>query len=242
MKNLKRISVVCLIVITTIACYAQSKTVKGNGNIKTEERNFALFNGIEVSSGIDVELKQGENQSVFVQTDENLLEYIITEIKGDVLRVYADANIISDSSKHLILMITMKEIKSLHASSNADIIGLSPIKADMLDIKMSSASNIDIDVAANEINIEISSKGNVILRGNADILKAVVSGKGELNAFQLKTREANVTASSGSDAEIYVTEKFGGTASSGGGIYFFGNTESLYMSSGGKIHNNKYSQ
>ena len=238
MKKLKLISTTCLIVIATITCQAQTKTVIGNGNIKTEERNLAPFNSINVSSGIEVDLKQGENQSVVVQTHENLLEHIITKVEGGVLIIHSEVNIRSANDKHVKLFITMKEVRSLCASSAVDITGISPIKADKLDITMSSASNIDIDVVANEINVNISSAGNVILRGNADILKADVSSSGELNAYRFTTSEANVSASSSGDAEIYVTEKLTTQASSGGGIYYLDDSKSVDLNSsiGGKIH------
>ena len=233
MKNLKLISTACLIVIVTITCQAQSKTVIGSGNIKTEERNLAPFNSINVSSGIEVELKQGENQSVVVQTHENLFEHIITKVEGEVLNIYPDVNIASANDKRLKLFITMKDVKSIHANSAVDITGLSPIKTDVLEINMSSASDIDIDVAANEINVNISSAGNAVLRGNADILKAVVSSSGELNAFRLITREANVTASSAGDADVYVTGKLTARASSASTIYYLGDPKSVDSNSSG---------
>jgi hypothetical protein len=237
MKKFKLISTTCLIVIATITCQAQTKTVIGTGNIKTEERNLAPFNSIIVNSGIEVELKQGENQSVVVQTHENLVEYITTKVEGGVLNIYPEVNIGSNSDKYLKLLITMKDIKSIQASSAVDIAGLTVIKADKLDINISSAANIDIDVTANELNITISSAGNAILKGNVDKLNVAVSSSGELNAYQLKTREAKVTASSAGDAEIYVTEKLSANTSSASSVYYLGDPKSVdsHSSGSGKI-------
>ncbi|MDR2887121.1 MAG: DUF2807 domain-containing protein, partial [Bacteroidales bacterium] len=198
MKRLELIFTACVFVAATIACQAQRSTVSGNGNVKTEERNLPVFNGIRVASGIDVELTQGENQSVVVQTDENLMEHILTRVEGGLLRIYTEVNIRNAKSRRI--KITMKDIRLLEASSAGDIEGMSPIKGDALRINISSAGDVEVEVDVNEIDIEISSSGDADISGSAGVMKAVISSAGDLNASELKTREADVRVSSSGDA------------------------------------------
>jgi len=70
-----------------------NKGVRGNGVVVTEQRSIdASFNSIEVSTGIDLFLTQNESPSISVQTDENIQEFIITEIENEVLKIYIDEN------------------------------------------------------------------------------------------------------------------------------------------------------
>ena len=87
------------------------KTVHGNNNVVKKERDAGIFHRIKVSSGIDVYLKQGNNETITVEADENLHEYIITEVKGGVLNVYTEANIRDAERKRVY--VTMKDINSV---------------------------------------------------------------------------------------------------------------------------------
>ena len=76
------------------------------------------------------------------------------------------------------------------------------------------------------------------LSGEADILEADLSSAGDLNAFNLKVREADISASSAGDADINVTEKIRARASSAGDINYMGDPKYIdsHSSSAGGIH------
>ncbi len=200
------------------------------------ERNEGSFTGVKASSGIDVYLTQGDAESVTVEADENLHEYIITEVKGDVLHVYTDVNI-RDAEKKRVY-VTMKNINSVATSSAGDIYGESPIKTDELKLSASSAGDIKLEVYAKEVKVSISSSGDITLKGETDELEADLSSAGDLNAYELKAREANISVSSAGDADIYASEKITAHASSAGDINYKGDPKYVdaHTSSAGGIH------
>jgi uncharacterized protein YxeA len=233
-----RFLIAAIVVLSISACTnAQFRnTVHGNGNVVKKERKTEDFTGVKVSTGIDVYLKQGNNMSVTVEADENLHEYIITEVRDGILNIYTDANIRDAERKRVY--ITMKDVNSVRTTSAGDVIGETPVKTDRLELSASSAGDIKLEITANEIKINISSSGNMTLTGEADILKADLSSAGDLNAFNLKVREADISASSAGDADINVTEKITARASSAGDINYMGNPKYIdsHSSSAGGIH------
>ena len=50
----------------------------------TQVRNVGKFTGIKVSNGIKVNFTQGNNQTVIVETDPNLQEYVSTEVENGI--------------------------------------------------------------------------------------------------------------------------------------------------------------
>ena len=156
MKNLK-IFTLAIVILAIAACTnAQFReTVHGNGNVVTKERTSEPFHGIKVSSGIDVYLKQGNNETISVEADENLQEYILTEVRNGVLNVYTDANIRNAEKKRAY--VTINEVNSISTTSAGDVIGQTPIKTDKLRLSASSAGNINLEVAAKDIDLDISS-------------------------------------------------------------------------------------
>jgi hypothetical protein len=237
MKSL-RILIFALAILSISACsHAQFRiTVHGNGNVVTMERKVEDFTGIKVSSGVDVYLKQGNNMSISVEADENLHEYIITEVRNGVLNVYTDANI--REAKRERVYVTMKEINSVRTTSAGDIVGETPVKSDRLELSASSAGDIKLEVTSKEIKINISSSGDMTLTGETDILEADLSSAGDLNAYELTVREADISVSSAGDADINVTEKLTARASSAGDINYRGNPKYIdaHSSSAGGIH------
>ncbi len=237
MKNLKFLLIGALILgITACADAQMRRTVYGNKDVVKKERTAGNFTGIKVSTGIDVYLKQTDNESIVVEADENLHEYIKTEIRDGVLNVYTDANIRNAERKRVY--VTMENIRSIKTTSAGDVIGETPVKSDQLELSASSAGNINLEVYAKVIEADISSSGDITLNGRADRLNVNLSSAGDLNAYELEATEADVSASSAGDADVSVTERLTARASSAGDINYKGNPKYIdaHSSSAGGVH------
>ncbi len=237
MKNLRILTIAILCIgITSCIDWQMRKTVYGNHHVVKSERQAGSFTGVRVSTGIDVYLKQGDNESISVEADENLHEYIKTEISGGVLNVYTDANIREADTKKVY--VTMKNIESLKTSSAGNIIGETPLKTDDLELSASSAGDIKIETYVKNLRVDISSSGDITITGEGDSLKADLSSAGDFNAYDFKVREADITASSAGDADIFVTEKLTARSSSAGDINYKGDPKYIdaHSSSAGGVH------
>ncbi len=238
MKSFRYLTLVILgIAITSCIDGQPRKTVYGDKNVVKKERNTGAFNGVSTSTAIDVVLSQGDGIKVELEADENLHEYIKTEVEGGVLRIYtSNVNIREAAMKRV--HVTMKEIDYIGTSSAGDVFGQTPVKADRLKLSASSAGDIKLEVYARELDLNASSSGNITLSGEADILDADLSSAGDLNAFNLKIKEADVSVSSAGDADIWVTEKLRANASSAGDVNYKGDPKYVdaHSSSAGGVH------
>jgi hypothetical protein len=237
MKNLKYLTVAVLCLGITACVDGQfRKTVYGNKNVVSKERPAGSFTAVRVSSGIDVYLTQGDKMSITVEADENLHEYIKTEVEDGNLKVYADANIREAERKRVY--ITMKEISSLSTSSAGDIYGESPVKAEDLRLSASSAGDMKLELYAKNVEIDISSSGDITLTGEAGTIDATLSSAGDLNAYDFMVKEAELSVSSAGDADIYVTERLTAHASSAGDVNYKGDPKYVdaHSSSAGGVH------
>lgn len=237
MKSLRSLTITIIILGLTSSIQGQFwKTVEGHGHVVTKERKTDSFTGLKVSSGIDVYLKQGNNETVTVEADENLHEYILTEVRGGVLNVYSEYNIRSADKKRVY--VTMKEVNSVKTTSAGDVYGESPINSDELELSASSAGNIKLEVTAKKVDLDISSSGDITLTGETDKLRANLSSAGDLNAYDLKSREADISVSSAGDAEVNVSERITARASSAGDVNYRGDPKYVdaHSSSAGGIH------
>lgn len=185
--------------------------VKGSGTTKTETRNVSSFDSLKVENAINVEISAGNDFSVEVEADDNLLEYIKTETSGDTLKIYSDGSISTKSE--INVKISMPEINSLDVSGASTAI-VSNVKSDSLELGASGASKIKID-------------------GEATNLEAEASGASRINAEGLKIENANVEAIGASNMTVWTNAELKADASGASSIYYIGEPKNIKQNSSG---------
>ena len=81
MNKIFTIILALLITSTSLNAQFSNKKIKGNGNIITTDRSVSDFDKIGIAGSFDVILKKGNEGAISIQADENLMEYIITEVR-----------------------------------------------------------------------------------------------------------------------------------------------------------------
>jgi hypothetical protein len=211
-----------LVLVFSVSVFGQTRPkVEGSGNVVKKERKASYFNKVNVSTAIDLILTQGSGESITVEADDNLHEYIMTEIKDNTLSIYLEANV--RKAEKMNVHVTMKDIEKIAATSAGDVVGKTVIRSNELTLVTSSAGDIDLDIDVRKLDCNISSAGDITLSGSTDELVAKLSSAGDLNAFDLTAKTGKVSVSSAGNAEINVTGKLWARSSSAGDIYFKGN-------------------
>ena len=109
------------ILVSTSCMMDGISRVTGNKNVTTENRKVNdHFTEIHASTGIDVFITQADEESIRVESDENLQEFIITEISDGVLKIYSKRNIWRAKSKKVYVNVT--EINTIKATSGSDVV------------------------------------------------------------------------------------------------------------------------
>jgi hypothetical protein len=236
MKKLVYFTTAILILLPSCIISGWDQGITGNGRVVEETRDISGFTGVHISSGIDVMISQGDDFQVIVEADENLQDVILTEMEGNMLVVKTDhVNIRSARSKKV--HVTLPELSDLKISSAGDCLGQTAFNCDDLDISISSAGNLTLEVDARQIDVDISSSGDCRISGSADELDATLSSAGDLNAFDLEAGTVDVVVSSAGDARVHATDEISMNASSAGNIYYRGDAKVIrsHTSSAGDI-------
>lgn len=230
---MKKVTIISIIFSVFLgSCYIDgwNQGISGNGNVEEEYRDVDGFTGVHVSTGIDVYLSEGNEFEVTVEADENLLEVILTEVKGDMLVVKTDrVNIRRARSKKV--HVTLPELTELRISSAGDIEGQTPFTCDDLRLSISSAGDLSLEVDADRIDLSISSSGDCRLSGSANEFDVSLSSAGDLNANDLIAKKVEVDVSSAGDARVHATEEISMNASSAGNIYYSGDARVVHSRS-----------
>ncbi|WP_340074930.1 head GIN domain-containing protein [Leptobacterium sp. I13] len=212
---------------------------KGNGNVVTESRNTnESFTVIKASEGLDVYVTQDDKTDIRVEADENIIEFIRTDIKNGVLRIHTEERIGRAKSKKVY--VSLPEITALYSNSGADLYSIGLIKVDELRLDSSSGADIEVEVDVDELRLDSSSGADIEVSGKADFLFADASSGSDIKATNLTARKCIADVSSGADISVNVTDELTADASSGGDVHYSGNPEIVKKdrSSAGRISKN----
>jgi hypothetical protein len=216
-KNIILLLLVSLIVISGL-CSCTS--VSGSGNIITANRETGSFSGLKVSGPFDVEIKQGDKVEVVIKADDNLMDHIETEVRGGILRISTDRH--NFSNVHLNVYITVPSLKSITASSSAEIIVNKLTSVEKIALDASSAGEITASLDAPDVSAESSSGGEITLSGRTKDFHASTSSGSSIEALDLLAENSTVSSSSGATAKVYASVLLDANASSGANIYYRG--------------------
>ena len=84
-RGLLVISVLLAAMVGMTACDAMA--VNGSGDLITEVREVSGFDSIDLDGSGEVIITQGAGETLTVETDDNLMEHVETEVRGDTLHL-----------------------------------------------------------------------------------------------------------------------------------------------------------
>lgn len=230
-------SFIALMIWSLSSCvYVFENQVSGSGNVVSDIRQVDEFDEINASRGLNVYVQFGEQvNEVEVVADDNLQEYITTEVRDRVLIIKAERGFRRYDSKDIYVKAAV--LKDINASSAASVKGQGINITDRLDLDASSAGSIEIETEVKELNANASSSGQIRLEGLAGELKAIASSAGDIKASDLIAEKASLNASSAGNISVTVTGELEADASSAGNIRYSGepNIKRINSSSAGNV-------
>src|SRR5687768_3424993 len=179
--------------------------IKGSGVAASDVRSIDGFQGVDVGGVFKVEITAGKDHEVEIEADDNLLQYIKTEVSGGILRISTSETI--KSHNPMLIRISTPEIETLYASG-ASQVSLTGVKNQELVIDTSGASKVS-------------------LLGETASLTIDVSGASKIDAEGLKAENASVDASGSSHVKVFVTNRLVSEASGASKIGYSGNPSSV---------------
>ena len=83
---MKKIAIILLAACVVLIAACHLPGVRGNGHIKTEERQVAAFANLDAGGAFEIQWQSG-SLALRITTDENLLAYIENNVSSDTLNL-----------------------------------------------------------------------------------------------------------------------------------------------------------
>jgi len=234
--NAQKLNLTATVFLSLIFISFSCISERNYGPTEKESRKIGNFSEIEVGNGINVYLSIGNNTSLEVETSEDLMEKLITEVSGDKLKIYFKGSVFWVKTANVY--VQAEEITRINASGGSDVKGEDKIISRNLELNASGGSDIKLSVEVDDLEVEVSGGADIELYGSAEYIDASTSGGSDLKAYDLITQVARLEASGGSDIKVTVEEEIDARASGGADIKYRGSPSQINTrdSSGGDVN------
>jgi len=228
--------------VVSLACNAISfigNRVEGSGNVITEEREVSDFDRISLTGFGELNIEQGETESLTVRTDENIMPYITTEVRNNTLVIGFTQTFIEggfNPTNGIRYNLVVKNLSRVDVSG-AGSIKSSGLETEKLYIDLSGAGSLDIaSLFANELVVRLSGAGSTVISGKVKGQDITLSGAGSYQAPDLESETAIFEMSGIGSATLWATETLDVRISSVGSLFYYGNPRVIQNISGlGKV-------
>jgi hypothetical protein len=238
---MKKFFFMAVVSLSSLLLFAQDKIIY---DANAEVRPVTSFHAVKIADGIELLLKQGNEEAVAVSADEiKYRDAIKTEVVNGELRIYIKQDAKSwwkqlrSKDRKMKAYVSFKHIDAIDASSGSRTTIDGNLNSAILSIDASSGATVKGNLKSKQLTIDQSSGGKTYISGDVENLEVNASSGGHFYGYDLVANKCKAGASSGGKMQLNVKEEMVAHASSGGGINYKGGGAimDISTSSGGKI-------
>jgi len=197
------------------------EVVKGSGNVIQKSFDLSGFTRVEIGSAFIGDVKQGDDWSVVVSADDNIMERISITVEERTLRVRLYGFRLN--ATRLRVDVTMPAIEALAVGGASRVTIGGFARQPAFAALLTGASQLSGELSADALTVHPSGASKVTLRGSGDLLSVSASGASHANLGELAVESADVKLSGASHATIHVSRTIDVSASGASHLNYSGN-------------------
>ena len=173
---------------------SSSAGVQGSGVAATETRNLPPFGSVELAGSNIVTIRVGEEQSVVVHADNNLVDSVTTAVQDGSL-VIGDIPGSYTAKSPMSVTVSVTSLDELTLTGSG-VIAVTGIEAASLTVRLPGSGVLRASGAATKLDVTLDGSGDAQLEQLiAGDVRAVVSGSGRIVLTATKSLDASVPGS-----------------------------------------------
>ena len=221
----KLFSLVLIISLANASCdLVFRKTIHGNGNITTEQRDASNADKIKSMGDFNIDIVQGSPSSVKIEADENLIPYILTENREGKLVIRAKEGYRLSTDNKIKITVTTDKLEEIEVDGSGDVNGSGKFTgADHLKISVAGSGNINLNINTPKIESSIAGTGNITLSGETKDSRIEIAGVGNYKAEDLMSENVSVHIAGSGNARVFAENSLNVDIAGSGDVYYKGN-------------------
>jgi hypothetical protein len=205
------------------AAWSQNNLLVEAPNV--QKRIVGAFHGVDVSSSMDLVIKQGDEDGVAISaSDVKTRDMIITEVRDGILHIYVNERGFHWfwGDHHMKAFVSIRNIDHLGASGSSDIYVDGSLHTQSLRIDLSGSSDFKGAVQANHLEMHQTGSSDSNIQGTATDLQVHLTGSSDCKGYGMVVDNCSVEATGSSDTQITVNKELSVHASGSSDVYYKG--------------------
>lgn len=222
----KLILITAVLLLTSIQLQAQwffGNKITGNAVMESTTKNVGNYDKVSVSGSFNVTLIKGEEGKLKIKIEENLLEYLVTEVDNNKLIIKWKKGVNISSKKDVYITVPFTDINTVSLFGSGEIISVDEIETTQFETYLSGSGDMNLTINSKSTKVNVTGSGDIVLKGNTNKITIDVTGSGDVNTYNLKAKIANTKVTGSGDIMVYVSEKLTAKVTGSGDIIFDGN-------------------
>jgi hypothetical protein len=202
--------------------YDDKDRIEGSGNVITKDISVKSFDELDASGVFNLQLSQGDKETLRIEADDNLMDLFIVENQGSTLTIKMKKNSNFNSKKQLKVYVTFKTLKSMNLGMVGGTSSDEKLKFADLKLKNQSVGSVSLNMTLQTLNMENQSVGSVKLEGSAENAVVRNNSVGSINAGNFVVQKMDIenngvgSATVNAEKELKYSDSFLGKVSNRG--------------------------
>ena len=198
--------------------------ITGNGNLTTISRTTESYDEISVTGSFNVELVSGKEGNITINGDANIINHIVTEVKGSTLEIHFEKNNNYSYNSKLIITVPFEEISAVSLTGSGTIQSKECINAKKLDINFTGSGDGNFNINSANLKLTLAGSGDLKITGTTQDLDAKVAGSGDIDCSKLEAQNADVNVAGSGDLKVNCSKDLTANVAGSGEIHYKNNT------------------
>lgn len=211
-------------------------------DLNAEKRSVGSFHGIDVGTGIELLLTQGNTEEVAVSAAKpEFRDRIITKVENGILKIHYETKSgainKTKENKELKAYVSCKTLDRLHATTGAEVKISGVLKSTSLDMEANTGAIIHGQVDLGTLKLDQNTGSKVTLSGKSGMIEAEGSTGSKFIGEDMATSTCKVEVSTGARFSIHADKELQAKASTGATVKYKGEAgiKSVKANTGGSV-------
>ena len=181
------------------------------------------FSRLELRGAYKVIIHESSDSRVEIEASEKAKSELEASVDGSTLVVEMEDHWFKHLKEEIILHIYADRLESIDVAGATEMTNEGTLHGESLDIEVSGAGKINLNVELEDLDAEITGAGQYITRGTTESVQFEIAGAGDVAAFDLIASHVEVEISGAGSAKVHATESLSTQISGAGNVVYDGN-------------------